>query len=367
MKCIKSSTCSFLVLLLLFAGVSTGWSQVREKRVDKTFNVNSNTRLSIDNKFGKVHINTWDQKNIKAEVVVEADGSESDARAVLDRISIDVSESSSEIRLETEISESNNKWRNQRFRINYTLSVPRNNPINIEHRHGDVYIDNFDGQLWLDLAHGQIVAEELNGRCEIELQHGNGGRIAAIGSGELEIQHYNRLRLGRLGDLEIEIAHTNIEVEHTGDLRMELRHSNLEMGDAGDLQLDMQHSKLKAESIRSLTVDLQHSNVDTDELGGSLRADGNHSNLEMGRVSNNFKEILFDGNHSYLGFDLSSGTDASLEVELNHGRLNYPESKVSMSYVNVENNSREYKGKVGNGNGGKIQIDGNFTDIKIGD
>ena len=366
MKRIKSSTCSILILLLLFAGVETLWAQVKEKRVDKTFNVNSSTRLNIDNRFGKVHINTWDQKSIKVEIVVEVEGNQSSAREVLDRINIDVAESSSEIRLETEISDSNNKSKNQRFRIDYTISMPRTNPLDIEHRHGDVYIDNFNGQLELELAHGQIVAEELNGNSEISLQHGNGGRIAAIKSGSFEIQHYQRLRIGKLGDVNVEIAHASLDIEQAGNLSMELRHSTLEFETVGDLNLDMQHSKLQAESIKSLMVNMQHSSIDSESLGGSLVADANHSQLEIGRMAANFKEIQFDGNHSYLGFELSSGTNATLEIDLDHGRLQYPESVISMSHVNIENNSREYKGRIGNGSGGKIEIDGNFTDINIG-
>jgi hypothetical protein len=366
MKHIKSNTCSFLILLLLLIGVESLWAQVKEKRVDKTFNVNGNTRLSIYNKFGKVHINTWDQKNIKAEVVVEADGSESAAREILERINIDVSESSSDIRIETEISESNNQWKNQRFSIDYTISMPRTNPLNIEHRHGDLYIDNFNGVLKVDLAHGQIVAEELNGKSEINLQHGNGGRIAAIGSGSLEIQHYQSLRLGKIGNVEVEIAHASADIEQAGNLNMELRHSNLEFENVGDLSLDMQHSKLEAESIKSLRVEMQHSSIDSEKLGGPLYADCNHSQLKVGRLSPNFSEVEFDGNHSYLGFDLSAGTSASLEVELNHGRLQYPESKVNMSHINIENNSREYQGRIGNGSGGRIEVDGNFTDVSIG-
>jgi hypothetical protein len=79
----------------------------------------------------------------------------------------------------------------------------------------------------------------------------------------------------------------------------------------------------------------------------------------------NFSEITFDGNHSYLAVELDAGANGSIEVDLNHGRLNYSESRVSMSHVNVENNNRHYKGKIGNGSGGKIQVDGNFSDVSL--
>lgn len=348
MKRMKSSTCSYLILLLLFTGAETLWGQVKEKRVDKTFTVNSRTRLRIDNKFGKVHIDTWDQNKIVVQVIIEVDGNDEAARNVLDRINIDISESSSEISLETDIDESRNKWRNQRFRINYTVKMPRNNPLSIDHRHGDVYIDNLEGPLDLELAHGQIVAEGLNGKSRISLQHGNGGRIASIGSGSLEIQHYQRLRIGRMGSIDLDIAHASIEVEEAGDLDIKVRHSKIELGKAGALNMDMQHSTLEVENLERL-----------------LEADCNHSHVEVGRLSNNFTSVIFDGNHSYLGLELESGTNATVEVDLNHGKLNYPKSGINMSHINIENNSREYKGKIGNGSGGQIEVHGNFTDVSI--
>jgi len=362
----KLKTYRLLFLFLLVSGAGTLWGQVKETRVDQSFNVNSNTRLSIENRFGKVHIDTWNQNQIKAMVVVEVEGSESAAREVLDRIRIDVSESAGEVRIETDIEESNsNRWNNSRFKIDYTISMPKGNPLSIEHRHGDIYINNFDGPLDVDLAHGQIITEELKGRSQISLQHGNGGRIAAIGSGTLEIQHYQRLRIGKLGDLEFEIAHASAEIESAGDLEMEVMHSNLEFGSIGNLNLEMQHSKLEAGPVASLTSDMQHSTIHIERLDRVLNADCQHSQVEVDRMSADFEEIIFDGNHSYLSVELDAGANGSIEVDLNHGRLNYSESRVSMSYVNVENNSRHYQGKIGNGTGGKIQVDGNFTDVSL--
>jgi len=365
MKRMKLSTCSYLILLLLFTGAETLWGQVKDKRVDQTFTVNSSTRLRIDNKFGKVHINTWDQNKIEVQVMIEVDGSDQAARDILERIEIDISESSGEIKIETDIAEPRNKNRNQRFKINYTVKMPKNNPLSVDHRHGDVYIDNLDGPLELELAHGQIVAEELNGKSHISLQHGNGGRIAAIGSGSLEIQHYQRLRIGRMGSIDMEIAHASIEVKEAGDLDIEVRHSNVELGNAGTLNMDMQHSNLEAESLRSVSSDMQHSTLEVEKLARLLEVDCNHSQVEVEQLSNNFTRVNFEGNHSYLGLGVQPGASATLEIELQHGRLHYSESDINMHYQNIENQNREYKGKIGNGSGGQIEVEGNFTDVSI--
>ena len=366
MRHIKLIKYSILVILLV-GGAAPLWGQAKETKLNQSFNVNGSTRLNIDNRFGKVHIDTWNQNKVQAKVEVEVEGSASAAREVLDRINIDVSESGDEIRIETDIEDSNNKkWRNQQFKINYTISMPRTNPLRVDHRHGDLYINNFEGPLKVELAHGQMVAEELNGKSEISLQHGNGGRIAAIASGSLEIQHYQRLRLGKLGNLDFEMAHASVDGEQAGDLELELRHSKLDFGSMGEVNVDMQHSKLEAASIDALNSDMQHSTIQVERLGSALNADGNHSHVQIDRMSANFREIAFDGNHSYLAVELDAGANGSLEIELNHGRLHHDESKIKMSYTNIENNSRHYKGKIGNGNGGEINVDGNFTDVKLG-
>ena len=145
MKRVKVNIYSVLIAVLLLSGVDSLLGQVKEKRVDQTFNVTSNTRLSIDNRFGKVHINTWDQNKIEAQVTVEVEGSESGARNILNRINIDVSESSSEVRIKTDIDGSKNHGGNRRFRINYEINMPKNNPLMVDHRHGDIYLDNLNG------------------------------------------------------------------------------------------------------------------------------------------------------------------------------------------------------------------------------
>ena len=183
--------------------------------------------------------------------------------------------------------------------------------------------------------------------------------------GSLEVQHYQRLRLGQLGSMDLDIAHASFEADGAGDLDIDIRHSKASLGNAGAVDIDIQHSKLEAESLKSLKADLQHSNVDLEKLQQALNADGNHSGIKIGRVSKNFNEVEFTGNHSYLSADIESGASATLEAELNHGKLNYSESSINMSFVNTENNRQEYKGKIGNGSGGQIQVNGNFTDVNL--
>ena len=363
MKNFQLSTVN-LILAFLFVSATLA-AQTQDKRVDKTFNVNSDTRLSIDNRFGKVHINTWDQNQVEVKVVIEAEGSESKAREILDRISIDIDESPSSISFETEIQNSRRNWGNESFKIDYTVKMPKSNPLDLEHRHGDIYLDNFNGPLNLELAHGQIVAEELSGKSTIVLRHGNGGRIAGIGGGSLDVQHYHRLRVGKIGNVDLELAHANLEIAEAGDLEAEIRHTSLQLDAAGALDLDLQHSKIEGGDFRSLRAELQHSNVQMERLLQFLDASSNHGEIKIDKVAKGFSSVEFDGNHSFIGLDLEPGTSARVKANLHYGKLHYSKSDINMNYVNIEDQRAEYKGTIGSNPQGEIVIEGNYTDCSV--
>ena len=61
----------------------------KRKSFDMNYKVNNADALSIENKFGRVHVNTWDKNEIKVRVdVVARASSDGKAQEILDNISI---------------------------------------------------------------------------------------------------------------------------------------------------------------------------------------------------------------------------------------------------------------------------------------
>ena len=57
---------------LSFAGTDDGVE--KKKNISKSYNVGGSDKLSIDNSFGDVVINTWDKKEFKVDVEIYAKG-----------------------------------------------------------------------------------------------------------------------------------------------------------------------------------------------------------------------------------------------------------------------------------------------------
>ncbi|MGI9543571.1 MAG: hypothetical protein ACR2MX_09950 [Cyclobacteriaceae bacterium] len=359
---------SLLTITLGLCSTIMVQAQPVEKKINKTFNVNSDTELHIANTFGKVHIDTWDKNQIQAQITIKAESKGGNSQELLDRISIDIDESSSQVSLRTEI-ENKRNWgkRNQKFEIDYLVKMPKANPLDLTNRHGDIFLDNFDGRLDLDLAHGQLVTEKLSGEVDISVAHGNGGRILSATKGDLEMRHYQRMRIGYLGNMEVDVAHAGFELEKAGNLNLESQHTNFEIDEIKDLRLYLQHGNAELGSVGSLSSDMQHSDIDIEELSQSIEVDGSHSDVRVDRLSSGFKLVDFSGSHSYFGVGLSGNVNCSIEAKLDHGRMRYEKDKVNMSFVSIKDQRAEYRGVMGSNKtpAAKIRVNGSFTDFNL--
>ena len=134
---------NLLGLCLLLSTI--GWAKDQDQKkkfVEKNYQVTTNTKLRIDNKFGKVEVNSWEKNEFDIKVEIIGKGrNEERAQRILNAIDIDITESSTEIEFETEIESTKNK-NEEGFEINYRIYMPEGNPLEIKNSFGDVTMGN---------------------------------------------------------------------------------------------------------------------------------------------------------------------------------------------------------------------------------
>ncbi len=337
-----------------------------KKIITKSYQVDKDANLSIDSRFGKVHIDTWEKNQIEVEITIQAEArSRERAREVIDRIKIDIFDNSpTDIQFVTRIRDNLNRDGRNRFEINYQVSMPQTNSLEISHSHGDVFVDDVKGDVDIDLSHGQLLTEKLTGRSKIDISHGNGGRILEMTKGRLEIHHYRRLRAGTLGNVNLTLEHSDLAIENSTELDAEIRHSQFEIENSGNLVLDCAHSNLGVGQSNNILVDLQHSEIEINNLSKVIEADVNHSEVRLRKVAKDFELIDLNGNHSYFNINVENNADYSVDVRLNHGRMRYNSDEIPLNYVDIRDNTERYKGKIGTGEG-TIRVVGNHGDLRL--
>jgi hypothetical protein len=147
---------------------------VKTKAVNKSYTVSSSDKLNIDNSFGKVEVTTWDKNEVKVDVSIEvSSNTEVYAQKLIDRISVSENQSDKEISIKTNIKGMNNTGNEKStMSINYSISMPSNNPLKVKNEFGSTTIPDFKGEVDLTSKFGSLTTGTLTNIKNIHVEFG---------------------------------------------------------------------------------------------------------------------------------------------------------------------------------------------------
>jgi DUF4097 and DUF4098 domain-containing protein YvlB len=161
---IKFATVSITILGL----ISSAYASVTDE-IERSFDVDSTSSLRLENVNGSVSISAWDKNVIKVLATVKTDDQEG-----RDRISVEMTQSSRGISVETHYKKSN--WGNHHNSgsVHYTIMVPVNAELSsIDLVNGALKIEGVKGEIRADLVNGSIKAFGLESDSEFNSVNGS--------------------------------------------------------------------------------------------------------------------------------------------------------------------------------------------------
>ena len=155
-------TLALLVLLLANSAAA------RMNREDvRTFPLDADGRLSLENINGDVVIEAWDRDEVSVETLIRAETQES-----LDEVEVAIDASADAIRIETVYPE--RRHRHDAASVDYTIRMPRGARIDgLELVNGSLRLSGLAGGVRAELVNGRAEAAELGGDVEIETVNGS--------------------------------------------------------------------------------------------------------------------------------------------------------------------------------------------------
>lgn len=186
----------------------------RTKTIQKQYAVSKGTQLHLDNRYGKVEVNTWNKNEISVTIsikAVEASGNKADE--IIDGVSIAESKSGNQITLKTEISKRSSNWwnnvinnNNRGVQINYVVHLPKDLDLNIANKYGAVTLPDLSGPLVMDVSYGSLKAGNLSGNsATINSAYGS-ATIGSVKNGQLDVK-YGSLQLGTAEKLLLNLSY----------------------------------------------------------------------------------------------------------------------------------------------------------------
>ena len=338
-----------LAVILTMWTVTALHAQEKTRLITKSYDIRKDTRIEVSNKFGDVIIKTWDKGSVEIRVEIEARGrNEAKTQRILDAIDINFNDriSNGYLSVKTDVGNTGN---NASFSINYEISMPDGNSMVLQNSFGNVYMDDYRGDLQLKLKYGQLVAGALSdgdisvsfspSRCEID----------ALLAGELDLG-YSKMTIDAVGDIKITSRFSDLEIEKGGDISLEARYGDLEIA-----------------SLKSLEGELQFAGLEIGYLSERLEVEARYGDgIKIEKISKNFKEIDIENSFSSVRLNLPAGIKTTLAFDLQFGSLKLDGEEVTFTKVVKETNSSEYRGYIGSAQAtSSIKVETKYGNIRL--
>lgn len=229
------------------AAIATNWHVVTIPMPTRTFQVNEQARLIINNSSGSVEIRRGEQNLVSIDATKRASG----LGVNPEQIQITTEQIENTIRLAT-----TPNWSLFQFglrSVNFVITVPEHCDVQLSNGSGTVLLQGTTGNMQIQTGSGRIEASELQGQIALKTGSGRiqagsiqGQLLAKTGSGRIFLQDLRGTATATTGSGRIEIEQSMLKgISHfkTGSGRIAFDgvidpHSNIEMrSGSGSIQL----------------------------------------------------------------------------------------------------------------------------------
>jgi len=352
-----------LLFILIFSNSISGQSFSEKRTFRKSVAVNKEMTLEVNNKYGTIHISSWNTDSVSVRAEVEAFASnQTRLGKMLEGINVNISETSYLIRAETDFTQSINMLfesfkgmtkklipYDSRVQINYFISVPDYLNLRIENKYGDVYMENNTGDLSLSLSNGSFKANWLNSASEMKLTFCD-ATINRMAAGNIDAS-FSEVVIAESQTLKISSISSRFNLKKTDKINTESRRDKFFIGTIGSLLGNSYFTDFRIEKLKN--------EIDLVTKYGSINADLIEKTVTLITLNSGYSDInlIFDPSVSY-----------NLDIRYINAFLTLPEKNTNLEKKSINEEKKEYItfGTIGKNPGStKVKIDATRGNIFI--
>jgi hypothetical protein len=292
-------------------------SAERIKTYSKSYSIDANDKLRIDNRYGRVVVNTWNKNMVKVDIEIKAESNnDTNAQKLLDAVQIEDGKEGDLVSFVTKINSDwgsgSFNWRGltkiRKIEVNYTIYMPSKMPLDVTNRYGATELPDMEGQVVVNSSYGSLMAKSLsNANNQIRVSYGS-ANIASLTSSDINVS-YGSLDLGKVDHINANVSYGSAKI-------------------------------------------------------GRINASGNisirySSPLQINDLDRGVKSLSVNCSYSGVKVGLSGDESADFDVTVKNGSFNYNDN-VSITSKTPPDNARgwsptkNYKGHVGKGSNEKM-------------
>ena len=333
-----------ILLFLLFIPLGVLASGIEETLVTvRSYKVEPDTKLEVFNKYGTIHINTWQKDSviIRASEYYKAEDKKQLGK-LKSSVDFAITKTHYIINVKTVFSDPTKDLlnfipfdlkSNTETKVDLEIWMPESINLTLEHRYGDVFIGTMRGDAYIDVAHGQFKAYNMYGKLKLNAAYCN----STIRYAE------DAIISARFGEMTLDSA---------SKVNLESRSADVLIGDASLLEINGKNDDIYIRSCNELHLDGYFSKLNADRISGNV-----YSKTTYGKVNLNFpnlyeNSITIYSNYTDIGLTFSA-EDGMLPVSVLHqkSRFMYSSTHTHLKEEKISGKDVIYKstGTIGNG------------------
>ncbi|WP_338730796.1 hypothetical protein [Mangrovimonas cancribranchiae] len=348
---------TLLVFLLvpLFSFATVNDKHEKEKTIKRSFNVNANAELHIDNSYGNLNIITWNENKITIEVTIKTSGNnEEKVQKKLENITVDFESSNNRVSAKTIFNKLKSSWwnwggnSNINMQVNYLVKMPITNAVNLSNDYGNINLDKLEGRAVINCDYGKITTKELLAdNNSFNFDYTKGCYFDYIKSGSINAD-YSDFTISKVENITINADYTNTEIELAENV-----HYNC---DYGTVKIDQVNNIEGNGDYLTVVVGDVYKNA-------SIKAD--FGSIKIDNMTKNAGNITIESDYTGIKIGYEAGYNFNFDFDLSYASLS-SDNALQFSLKDKDGSDKKYKGYYGSPNSGNsITIASDYGSVTL--
>lgn len=293
------------------------------KKYEKNYPVNREAQLIIDNRYGDITINTWEQQEVKIVVTITAESKkEEKANRFFEQVNIKFTHSPEMVKAITSFA--SKKFSVKDFSVDYMIYAPGSLVFDLKNKFGDIYLPDLGGSLFLYLAYGEFdFGRLLNEKNTLKISYSE-GNIETMTGGSIDLA-YSELSIENLYNVRLNSSFSEIDLESVDVVDIYSKYDEYELESANVVKLDCSFTEFSLAMLNTtFTGDLDYGELMINNTGTAVDdiiINTKFTDVSCGLTNNiswifnaitEFSDMEFEASHPFIS-----------QIEKNSYKKNY--------------------------------------------
>lgn len=323
-----------LLILPLFISATTEIKNEQTKTINKTFTVNPNATLKVNNSYGNINVITWNENKIVFEIKITASGNNQEyIQKKLNEIDVNFSSTHDLVSAETKFGKkSSNSWWNWgsnkkiKVKINYIIKMPITGKVDLKNNYGNINLDRLEGHANINCDYGKITTKELMANNNtINFDYTKGCYFEYIKSGNINAD-YSEFTINKTKEIHINADYTSSKIESAEDVTFKCNY--------GSIKIDRTNNIVgNGDYLTTIIGDIHAS--------ATLNAD--YGSIKINRITENANNVTIKSDYTGIKVGYDYNYDFNFNINLDYASLRDSDNLIITKEIK-DGTSKRYKG-----------------------